>query len=52
MLWHSHVVAMRDFPQKQAKAGNHKSESHESDAGSYPGEESAFGSHINARVGG
>ena len=53
LCWgNSHIIAKGNLAQKQAKAGNHKTESHECDAGSYPGEESAFGSHINARLGG
>jgi hypothetical protein len=50
LCWGTVVIAKGNLAQKQAKAGDHKTESHECDAGSYPGEESALGSHINARV--
>jgi hypothetical protein len=37
MLGNSHVIAKSNIAQKQTEAGNHKTKSHERNAGSDPG---------------
>lgn len=47
MLGNGHVIAKGNLAQKQAETGDHKTESHERDAGSDPRQECAFGGQIN-----